>query len=72
MTNLKSIRIGDKVRIIEHNNSEYIGKTGILLRAQIPRPAIKGQVIKWKVCKVKLDGTDEIVDCILCQLTKVK
>jgi len=43
MVNLKAIRIGDKVRIIEYNNSKYIGKTGILLRAQIPRPAIKGQ-----------------------------
>lgn len=67
MTNLK---IGDKVRITEHSDAEHIGKTGILLSAQTPRPVIKGQIIKWKVCKVKLDKTGEIVDCLLSQLGK--
>jgi len=68
---MTGLKIRDKVKIIEHNNTEYIGRTGILLSAQTPRPAIKGQVIKWKVCKVKLDETGEIVDCLLSQLAKV-
>jgi hypothetical protein len=67
MTNFK---IGGKVKINEHSDAEYVGKTGVLLSAQTPRPAIKGQIIKWKVCKVKLDKTGEIVDCLLSQLGK--
>ena len=68
---MTDFKLGDKVKITEHGNKEYIDKTGILLSAQTPRPALKGQVIKWKVCKVKLDNTGEIVDCILHQIIKV-
>lgn len=67
MTNL---RIGDKVKITKHSNAEHIGKTGILLSAQTPRPALKGQILKWKVCRVELDKTGEIIDCLLSQLGK--
>jgi RNase P/RNase MRP subunit p29 len=68
---MTDFKLGDKVKIAEHSNKEYIGKTGILLSAQTPRLAIKGQDIKWKVCKVKLDNTGEIIDCILHQIIKV-
>ncbi len=67
MTDPKIFRIGDKVKITDHSDSKYIGKVGTLLSAQSPRSAIKGQVINWKVCRVKLDRTGEIVDCILEQ-----
>ena len=67
-----TFRIGDKVRIIEHSNNAYVGKIGSLLIAKTMRPARKGQVIKEKVCKVKLDNTGDIIDCLLCQLGKVK
>jgi len=66
-----TLRIGDKVRITEHSNSENIAATGILLSAQKMRPAIDGQIIKEEVCKVKLDSSGEIADCLLRQLTKV-
>jgi hypothetical protein len=68
---MTDFKLGDKVKITEHSNKEYIGKTGILLSAQTPRSAINKQVIKWKVCNVKLDNTGEIVDCILHQIIKV-
>lgn len=61
-----TFRHGDKVKIIEHNNNAYVGKIGLLLTANTIRPAIKGQVIKKKLCKVKLDDTGDIVDCFLC------
>lgn len=67
-----TFRHGDKVKIIKHNNNTYVGKIGSLLTANTIRPAIKGQVIKKKLCKVKLDDTGDIVDCFLCQLCKVK
>ena len=70
MRDSETFRLGDKVRITGHNNREYIGETGILLSAQIIRPAIEGQVITEKVCKIKLDSSDEIVDCLLSQLAK--
>ncbi len=66
-----TFRIGDKVKIIEHSNNSYIGKIGLLLIAKTMRPAIKGQVIKERVCKVRLD-TGDIVECLLSQLSKVK
>ena len=67
-----TFRYGDKVKIIEHSNNEYVGKIGSLLIAKTIHPAIKGQVIKEKVCKVRVDDTGDIVDCLLCQLSKVK
>ena len=69
---MADLKIGDKVKIIEHSNAKYVGKTGILLSAQTPHPVIKGQTLKWKVCKVKLDETSEIVGCLLSQLSKPK
>ena len=69
---MTNFQIGDRVKIEEHSDAKYIGKTGVLLSAQTPKPAIKGQVIKWKVCKVKLDGTGKIVDCLLSQLSKLE
>ncbi|MHA1971406.1 MAG: hypothetical protein ACTSW1_00355 [Candidatus Hodarchaeales archaeon] len=72
MVDNKNIKIGDKIKISQHHNKKYIGKTGVLLSAQTPRPAIDGQVLKWKVCKVKLEDTGEIVDCLLSQLYIVK
>jgi len=67
-----TFRISDKVKIIEHSNNAYVGKIGSLLIAKTIRPAIKGQVIKERVCKVKLDDSGDIVDCLLSQLVKVK
>lgn len=67
-----TFRIGDKVKIIEHSNNACVGKIGTLLIAKTIRPAIKGQVIKKKVCKVRLDDTGDIVDCFLSQLSKIK
>jgi len=66
-----TFRYGDRVKIIEHNNDAYVGKIGTLLVANVIRPAIKGQVIKERVCKVRLD-TGDIVECLLSQLGKVK
>ena len=66
-----TFRIGGKVKIIEHGNNAYVGKIGSLLIAKTMRPAIKGQVIKERVCKVRLD-TGDIVECLLSQLGKVK
>ena len=63
-------RIGDKVRITKHENNAYVGKIGSLLVAKPIRPAIKGQVIKEKVCKVKLEDTGDIVECLLSQLVQ--
>ena len=67
---MTTLRMGDKVKITEHSDGELIGKVGNLLSVQNIRPAIKGQVIKEKVCKVKLDSSGKIVDCLLGQLTK--
>ena len=44
----KALRIGDKVKIIEHTNLKYIDKTGILLKAQTIRPAINRPAIREK------------------------
>lgn len=66
------LKIGEKVTIVEHSDVKLIGVTGTLLSAETPRPAIDGQVIKWKVCKVKLDETGKIIDCLLSQLSKHK
>ena len=63
-------RIGDKVKIITHENNANVGKIGSLLVAKPIRPAIKGQVIKEKVCKVKLEDTGDIVECLLSQLVR--
>ena len=67
---MATLRIGNKVKITEHSDRELIGETGILLKAHGIRPAIKGQVIKEKVCKIKLDSNGKIVDCPLGQLDK--
>ena len=64
--------IGDKVKIIEHSNSAYVGKIGSLLSTTTIHPAVKGQAMKEKVCKVKLDDTGDIVGCLLSQLGKVR
>jgi len=69
---MTDVKIGDRVKIVKHTDAKYVGKTGILLSTQTPRPAKDGQVIKWKVCKVKLDDTGKIVDCLLSQLRKPK
>ncbi|MGD9116840.1 MAG: hypothetical protein PVJ61_06690 [Dehalococcoidia bacterium] len=69
---MADFRIGGKVKVIENENTEYNGKTGIILSAQMPRPAIEGQILKWIVCKVKMDETGEIIDCLLSQLSKPK
>jgi len=66
------LKIGSKVAIVEHSDAKLLGEIGTLLSVQTPRPAINGQTIKWKVCKVKLDKTGEIVDCLLSQLAKPK
>ncbi|MFC1934002.1 hypothetical protein ACFLXX_02470 [Chloroflexota bacterium] len=65
-------KIGDKVKIVDHSDNNLVGEIGMLLKAETPRPAIDWQVIKWKVCKVKLDKTGKIVDCLLSQLSKSK
>ena len=67
-----TFRIGDKVKIIQHSNNAYVGKIGSLLIANKMRPAINGQVIKELVCKVRLDDTGNIVECLCSQLGKVK
>jgi len=67
-----TFRIGDKVKITEHSNNAYVGKIGSLLIANTIRSAIKGQVIKERVCKVRLDNTGDIVACLLSQLDKVR
>ncbi len=63
-------KIGDKVRIIEHSDNTYTGKIGTLLETKSIRSAIKGQVIKEKVCEVKLEDTGDIVECLLSQLVQ--
>jgi len=67
-----TFRHGDQVKIIKHSNSAYVGKIGLLLVANVIRPAVRGQVIKERVCKVRLDDTGDIVECLLSQLCKVK
>ncbi|MFC2022925.1 hypothetical protein ACFLTL_02055 [Chloroflexota bacterium] len=65
MTDLK---IGDRVKIVEHDNNEYVGKTGILLSARAIGIFKDGQKINQMVSKIKLDDTGEIVDCVLSQI----
>lgn len=67
-----TFRIGERVKIIRHDDNAYVGKIGTLLIDKTIRPAIKGQVIKEKVCKVRLDDTNDIVDCLLSQLGKIE
>ena len=69
---MADFRIGGKVKVIENENTEYNGKIGVILSAQMPHPAIEGQILKWIVCKVKMDETGEIIDCLLSQLGKPK
>ena len=66
-----TFRYSDKVKIIKHENSAYVGKIGTIQISKTIHPAINGQVIKKKLIKVRLNDTGEIADCFLCQLSKI-
>ncbi|MBI2832147.1 MAG: hypothetical protein HYX79_07820 [Chloroflexi bacterium] len=68
---MADFKIGDKVEILAHRDAKYIGRRGVLLSVETPPPSVEGQVVTWKVCKIKLEDTGEIVEVVLSQFMKV-